>query len=345
MKRKIGFGIIVFLINLGLGIVSFRIYQDVIGRIYDVEINQKIYLEASQRMYDAGLKKLELDHDKTVAQLLKILGIDDQYDFNNTLIKANDLKKFFDHKNYLKASLRLGIPGEIKELRRYFSKGIIEYSEVPAIVIGLYILSASHTNDSEILKKQKLKIPTPSEIVEIRLELEVLDYRVAILKTDGSVHKLKELYRNREKDFTLFKGPENMKLTNFPFEIGKSNELRIGHFIYLNGQPAIKSEIARPGYVTSLVSASKSKLGVKKNDNEFGLSQSIDEGDSGSPVIAFRDGKPELIGIHIGWVGNDDDNGRNIRSRALKIDMAVDEIKERLGIDLRKLQHQILLGN
>ncbi len=161
---------------------------------------------------------------------------------------------------------------------------------------------------------------------------------------------MKELYRNREKDFSLFEmppadGPEYIKTLNFPFKIGKSDKLRIGNFIYLNGHPGINSEVARPGIVTSLVSATSDEaFVVKKNDNEFGLSQSTDHGDSGSPIMAFRDGRPELVGIYLGWNYkiNNGDNGPNIRSRALKINVAVDEIKEKLGIDLREIQRKIL---
>lgn len=349
MKRKAAFWLIMILANAVIGVVSVRTYQNMNFRITGIENYQKSW-DQYQSHYDEKFAQLKSAHEKTVTQLLRALGVDGKYDFNNNLTRIWDLNKFFEHKAYARTSVVLEISSEIKEFNPGFPDKLPKVGVAPAVVIGRYVLMASHTNDAEFFSRQEVRMGTPFGAVRLILELKVLEYKVALLMPDGSELALRELYRNKEKDFSLFEvyasssgGPENAEALNFPFEIGKSNELKIGNFIYMNGQPRINSEVARPGFVASLVSASPDgALGVKKNNNEFGISQSTDQGDSGSPIVAFRDGRPELVGIYLGWVGVMGSNGINTRSRALKINVAVDEIKAKLGIDLRELQLQIL---
>ncbi len=343
MKKKVAFWVVMILANAIIGVVSVRTYRNMEARIASVEHHQKNYDETYLRNYNEKFGQLEFAHKKTVTKLSRALGIDGKYDFNNNLVRVWDLNEFFDYKVYVRTGLTLEVPEELKELSFDSVKNIVKVSEAPAVVIGRYVLMASHVSDAEILSRQRVRIRTPGGVLETVLDFKVLEYNAALLLADGSGLSLKELYRNKEKDFSLFE-METPASPNFPFEIGKSNELRIGHFIYMNGRPGIRSEVARPGVVTSLVRANEENvLGVKKNKDEFGLSQSTDQGDSSSPIVAFRDGRPELVGIYLGWsYRTDNDNSRNIRSRALKINVAVDEIKEKLGIDLRELQHQIL---
>jgi len=322
VRKKVAFWIVMILVNVSLGVVSVRTYRDLNARIANFETHQNNYY-------------------KTYAEMQKVLGFNSEYDFNNILVTEQDLNTFFNYKVYVRTTVVLGVPDKLKELISGSGQSATKISEAPAMVIGRHVLMASHVSDAEIFSRQTIGLMTSEGALGITISLKVLKYSIALLAPDGSKHSLKELYRNKEKDFALFEMPENVSALNFPFEIGKNDDLKVGHFIYLNGKPKINSEIARPGFVTSLVSASPSGalLEVKKNDNEFGLSQATDQGDSGSPIVAFRDGRPELVGIYLGWIGRGDDNGRNTRSRALKINVAVDEIKAKLGIDLRELQY------
>jgi len=336
MKKKAAFWVVMILVNAGLGVVSVRTYRNMDARITGVEA------------------ELTLTSEKTAAELLNILGVDGKYDFNNNLMimRVWDLNEFLNYKVYVRTTVVLEVPDKLRELSSESAQSITKVSEAPAMIIGRYVLMASHVSDAEIFSRQTIGIMTPEGALGITLSLKVLKYNIVLLAPDGSKHSLTELYRNKEKDFSLFEIKENVNpdgtvragILNFPFEIGESDELKIGHFIYLNGKPKINSEVARPGFVTSLVSASPdgALLEVKKNDNEFGISQSTDQGDSGSSIVVFRDGRPELVGIYLGWIGKTDDNGKNTRSRALKINVAVNEIKAKLDIDLRELQHQIL---
>ena len=357
MKKKVAFWVVMILANAIISVVSVRTYRNMEARLTTAETYQRNW-DHYQAPYPLSsfndrIAQLELAHQKTAAELSRILGIDGKYDFNNNLVGVWDLNKFFDYKAYVRISLLLEVSEELRKLNPSSVKSVTKViSEAPAVVIGRYVLMASHTSDAKILSRQTVMIRTPAGVLEGVFEFKVLEYNAALLMADGSEYSLKELYRNKEKDFNLFEmpasragGPENVKTPNFPFEIGKSNELRIGHFIYLNGRPKINSEVARPGVVTFLaIAVPYGALGleVKKDNNEFSLSQSTDNGDSGSPIMAFRDGRPELVGIYLGWTEEKGDNGKNTRSRALKINVAVDEIKEKLGIDLRELQREIL---
>lgn len=364
MKRRVVFWVVMILANAVIGTISVRTYQNMDARITFLEGYQKNLLPYLFR--DAKkLEQLESAHKKTTDALLRILGVDGKYDFNNNLVRSWDLNKFFEHKAYARTSVVLEISEEMKKLSTDLPKKLTKVATAPALVIGRYVLMASHTNDVKLFSRQTVRIDTPFGAVKQIFELKVLKYKAALLMPDGSELALRELYRNKKKDFSLFKvyasramptgsqagGLENAdpdgavgaSALNFPFEIGRSHEIKIGNFIYMNGQPNINSEVARPGFVTSLVSASPDDaLRVNKDSNEFGISQSTDQGDSGSPIMAFRDGRPELVGIYLGWIGLDSANGKNTRSRALKINIAVDEIKAKLGIDLRELQFQNL---
>lgn len=344
MKRKIGIGILIFLVNAVLGVISFKAYLNLTDRISSIELDQKALVESTQRMYDIEFKKREAVQEKTVTKLLKILGVDGRYDFNNTLVSKESLKKFFNHRIYVKTSLRLEVPEKIREMNPNAPKEVQKGGESPAIVIREYVLIASHTNDPEFFNKEVARFPMPQGVLETQFELKVLEYSVTILLPNGKDIVLKEIYRNREKDFSLFEMPVSLRALDFPFKIGESDQLKTGNFIYMNGQPGgTNSEVARSGHVTALLSAVQNDNELKKDYNEFSISQSTAEGDSGSPVVAFRDGGPELIGIYLGFTGNYHGNGRNTRSRALKINVALDEIKKNLGIDLRELQRKLLV--
>ncbi len=350
MNRRTGLGTVVILTNIVWGVISFNAYQGIQDRITNIELHQKVYSESTQRLYDVEFKRWQAVHEKTVAKFLETLGVDGKYDFNNVLISKDSIKKFFNYQVYAKTDLLLKVPEELIRMGFNVPQEIKRSAESPAIFVGKYVLMTSHTNDAEYFKKETAKFETPQGILEIRFEFKVLDYKVEVVLPDSKEVVLKEIYRDREKDFSLFEIPKNLspkvaakvKSLNFPFVIGESTELEVGKFIYINGRPGFNSEVARPGFVTALFTATLTDEEVKKDNNEFGISQSTEQGDSGSPIIAFRDGRPELIGIYLGWAGDFHDNGKNVRSRALKINVAVDDIKEKTGINLRELQRQIL---
>lgn len=295
------------------------------GKQADLEIARDLYKYARrQRRENEELKK--------------ILGFDGRYDKNNVLILDKSFEKLFDYKMYATVIFQMGPPDEFPDIK------IDDIILNPlAIVIGEYVLMVSHVSEAEIIQKEAestMQFMTPDGMVEKTFQFKVLGRKMAI-SLNGKEYVLEEKYRNPDKDFALFEITGKDFEMNFPFAVGFSSELKIGDFVYINGRPKIKSEVARPGHITALT-IFPMKNGNGNFTSEMEISQSTDSGDSGSPIIAFRDGKPELVGIYLGWLSRDDDNGQNTRSRALKINEAVDEIKEKLGIDLRELQRQIL---
>lgn len=319
-----------------------------------LSVNYKISkVEKYSESIDSGLADLQSQHNTLwgdvvseselrVAQigqlqrenenLKKLLGIDGRYDTNNVLVKPEDLEKFLSYKVYAVYLIAF----KIKSRDRNEVEIVIPPVEAPAIVIGRYVLMASHTNDPDVIKWKYFSRQLPSG------ETETLDAKLfrqtIILPVDDKTFELTEIYRNKEKDFSLFELPIENAVPNFPIVFGKSDELKVGNFIYINGKPRNTYEVARPGYVSSLYIVYDGDSDKKETHN-FNVSQTVLPGDSGSPVIAFRDGKPELVGMVEGYIDGD---GNTIRAYAFKINVAINEIREKLGIDLRGLQHQIL---
>ncbi|KKS44652.1 MAG: hypothetical protein UV07_C0005G0028 [Candidatus Azambacteria bacterium GW2011_GWB1_42_17] len=287
--------------------------------VQNLHFQQIIDLQKKVDTLQSGLKKEKKERDQTN----RLLGIDGKYDKNNVLIKQKDLDTFLNYKTDAVSLVVFNVKSE-----KYENNIVGPPVTAPAIIIGKYVLISSHTNDPEVLKEMFLSNFPES------VKVEIFKHNVVMVINDKPV-ELKEIYRNREKDFSLFEIPaeavEKVKtVSNFPFEMGRSGELKIGNFIFMNGRPGGEYEIARSGHVTtlSILYRDENNNGeYKKDDNSFGISEIVLPGDSGSPIVAFRDGKPELVGITLGYI---DGRGKGIvRSYALKIDVATDEIKSR----------------
>ncbi len=308
-------------------------------RLQQVEKLQKELEKARETHLDllTNISLLESRIRKEQERTNQLLGIDGKYDANNVLIAQEELNKFVGYKIYVRTTVLMEKPEGVQSNNG--EDTITRIAEAPGIVIGKYIFMASHTNDPDEFSNIKVALRTPFGTLPMIIKAKILEYKAEFLLNRKSI-SLTEKYRNREKDFSLFEIPEGIIIEKFPFKVGQSSELNVGSFLYINGRPVLPFEVARPGYVTALSVAPKN--GNDDVQDQMEISQSIDQGDSGSPIIAFRDGKPELIGICLGWLGEPNDNGKNTRSRVLKINSAMDEIKEKLGIDLRTLQNGIL---
>lgn len=95
-----------------------------------------------------------------------------------------------------------------------------------------------------------------------------------------------------------------IKPPSFPYQIGNSDDLQVGNFVYVIGNPLSVGINVREG----IVSAEKAPLetvsvGVNPMHG-FMVSNGLMSGDSGSPIIAIRDGKFELVGISQGTVSS-----------------------------------------
>lgn len=317
-----------------VGSQAGKLHKDIVSasQVWSGQINEldKKYWHA---MTEIGALKAKLRRERS--EMNALLGIDGKYDKNNILVSEKHLGNFIDHKVYARVAFQMVPPEGMPDTE--LDDAVVA---PPAIIIGKYVLMASHVSSIKEVEKRAqltLQIMTPNGPMTATFQYRVLGFK-AVISLNGREYALEEKYRNEKKDFALFEITENPGI-NFPFGIGRSSELKIGDFVYINGRPsAIPLEVARPGHVTALTSLDYNGEGPRADDSEFGVSMVATSGDSGSPIIAFRDGKPELVGIYLGWIGERDD----IRSRALRIDSAIDEIKEKLGIDLREIQKQTL---
>ncbi|MBW3015525.1 S1C family serine protease [Candidatus Woesearchaeota archaeon] len=107
---------------------------------------------------------------------------------------------------------------------------------------------------------------------ELRVVASDKKHDIAIFQTKGKVESI-----HRYKQVKLW---------------GNSSELSLGDFLYVVGFPRDRGKHVIHGYVSS--------NGVKctNEDNHYiYMDMPINAGNSGGPVFALRDGKPELVGV------------------------------------------------
>jgi hypothetical protein len=153
---------------------------------------------------------------------------------------------------------------------------------------------------------------------------------------------VEKLVGNKKADLALFKVPEDISLTSFPYAIGDSDDLQPGDHVTLFANPflmgtspkhgsairtSVPESILRGFYPDVLNPAQKGK----EDENHFLVDIALDKGDSGGPIIAYRDTRPELVGLvqkriprlsNIGW--------------GIKINYAIEILEKNSGLDLRE---------
>ena len=122
MKKKVAFWIVMILINVSLGAISIRTYQNIEARVAGVENYQKNY-DGAIKNYNDKFDELSLLHRKTVSELLRVLGVDGKYDFNNNLARIWDLNMFFEYKADVVTIVVLEVSEELRNLAPDIVKG------------------------------------------------------------------------------------------------------------------------------------------------------------------------------------------------------------------------------
>lgn len=117
---------------------------------------------------------------------------------------------------------------------------------------------------------------------------------------EGREQELEALLRNKEADVALFRAPKDLKLKPFLYPIGDSDQLRVGNYIYLIGNPLSMGLNVREGIVSSLRAPKLVESIMVDPKTVFMLSNGLNPGDSGGPVIAVRNGRYELVGLSQG---------------------------------------------
>ncbi len=129
---------------------------------------------------------------------------------------------------------------------------------------------------------------------------------------------LRTVYINKEEDIALLEIVSEARPPSFPYELGNSDDLRVGNFVYVVGNPLSIGINVREGIVSSTKApAGISVVGVEPR-HMFMVSNGLMPGDSGSPIIAIRDGRFELVGISQGTIAQNTRLGWGIRINVIR---------------------------
>ncbi len=171
------------------------------------------------------------------------------------------------------------------------------------VVGGRFVLTVEHTTG-----QHEIEIETPLGVMKIPVEkLGEKTY----LRFAGKEHPLEALVRNREDDIALFEIPPGVRPPSFPYSLGDSDDFRVGNYIYVVGNPLNMGVNVREGIVSALRAPREVSRVEAKSENAFMVSNGLSPGDSGTPVIAIRDGRFEMVGLsqgtflgggRLGWV-------------------------------------------
>ena len=190
------------------------------------------------------------------------------------------------------------------------------------VVLDKYILTVSHAVSHDSLQAEVL---TPMGVQSIEVPAEKLSEHT-YLNLDGGRISLEEVVKGKDDDIAIFKIPDCLDLNSFPYEIGNSDELQVGHFIYVIGNPMNYGINVREGIVSSMMAPEAIAAILPRFENAFMISNGVNPGDSGTPVVAIRDGQYELVGLSQGIFTN----AQNL-SWAIKINPIIDKLKQGIG--------------
>jgi len=178
------------------------------------------------------------------------------------------------------------------------------------VVLGRFVLTVEHA-----VALHRIEVPSPFGPIELPTRKKAEE---TLIRWRGSDHPLRVLYKNRAEDIALFELPPGIRPPSFPHPLGNSDELRVGNFIYVVGNPMNLGINVREGIVSALRAPDEvSRIGAK-GENAFMVSNGLLPGDSGTPVIAIRDGRFELVGISQGTISQGNRLGWVIRINVIR---------------------------
>ena len=114
--------------------------------------------------------------------------------------------------------------------------------------------------------------------------------------------KMKAIYMDHKNDIALFELPKDVAVSSFPYPFGNSDDLRLGNFTYVVGFPRGLIVNAREGIVSALSAPEEVASIEAVAKNAFMISNGLNPGDSGTPVLAIRDGEYEFVGLAQGTI-------------------------------------------
>ena len=244
------------------------------------------------------------------------LMLDGMYDNNPILVnqRAMEIRKIIESVYFLHTDTEFKLEdGEVITA---------ELDGAGVLIFGDYILTVNHAVSQDSLQVEML---TPMGIQRIDVPAEKLSEHT-YLKLDDSRIELEEVVKGKEDDIAIFKVPDGLHLNCFPYKIGNSDELEVGNFIYVIGNPMNYGINVREGIVSSMMAPEAIAAILPRFENAFMISNGVNPGDSGTPVIAIRDGRYELVGLSQGIFTN----AQNL-SWAIKINPIINKLNNGMG--------------
>lgn len=190
------------------------------------------------------------------------------------------------------------------------------------LIFDKYILTVNHAVSQDSLQ---VEMVTPVGIQRIDVPAQKVSEHT-YLKLNGTRIELEEITKGKDDDIAIFKVPDDLGLNSFPYQIGNSDDLQVGNFLYVIGNPLNYGINVREGIVSSMRAPEAIAAILPRFENAFMISNGVNPGDSGTPVIAIRDGHYELVGLSQGIFTN----AQNL-SWAIKINPIIKTLDNRVG--------------
>lgn len=239
---------------------------------------------------------------------------DGKYDYNNFLLipETASVERVAASLLFLRTHIELKGKTDEKVVQ-------LDLNGIGIVLYDRYILTLSH-----VVSQDKIVTQTPfGPFIE---PAEILREETYLIH-EGEEKELKRILNNPEEDIAIFELPRGLKLNSFPYSIGNSDELRVGNFVYVIGNPANAGINVREGIISSLNYNGKIPSLINFG-NSFMVSNGVNPGDSGIPVVALRDGRFELVGLAQGTMLQTQKLGWAVRiNRALKLISEIIEVK------------------
>ncbi len=270
-------------------------------------------------------------NSETVSQksIRELLGIDGQYDTHSVLVGMAGLEKLemiIKSLPIVEVALKIQTMPNMAGVPEGMESEIIQ--RAVGILLGdRYLLTVVHATIGG-----NIDFKTPFGTAKVMTHTVWAKYACVIAGEKFELRPPMVRFYCHEQDWVLFELPTGALGKQYPVKIGKSDELKPGHFLYLVGSPSNIAMLVRNGIVEATrVDDIKTVLPKVNPDDAFALSGGIYPGDSGGPVFAVRDGQLELVGIINSGVVTAVTIGY-----ALKITPLFEKIKAATGIDLAK---------
>lgn len=152
-----------------------------------------------------------------------------------------------------------------------------------------YLLTNYHVANA---KQPEIKIDKPAKwlrVEKVMDEIYIQKYYPGLQHVVGYNIHAEKVAGSEYLDAALIRAEDSQDFKKFPYEIGDSDDLRKGDFVWIVGNPL--------GLIGYVLEGNVSSLTYYDRTGWFMLGCDVQPGYSGGPVIAIRDGKYELVGL------------------------------------------------